>query len=182
MPAKALAAASALCENILCCKHLSFPRACEKPGMTRSARAFRAAHSTQKASREILVSLLCFSAGVQKTRNDPQCPRVKGGTLDVNGVNRNYLKFGNSAVRPSAADPFCGSWWEKSWGSRGPEAAFASPKKSPHRTAGDPLCCSCGRRLVGVRGARRRHSLHLRSLLTEQLFPKETSDSWRLAL
>ena len=120
--------------------------------MTRSARAIRAAHSTQKASREILVSLLRFSAGVRITRNDPQSPRDQGEALDVNGVKPNHLKFGHSAVRPSAADPFCGSWWEKSWGSRGPEAALASPKKSPHRTAGDPLCCSLWEKSWGSRG------------------------------
>ena len=152
MPPKALAAASALCKDTSCCKHLSFPRASRKPEMTRSARAFRARHSTQKASREILVSLLRCSAGVRITRNDPQSPRDQGEALDVNGVNRNHLKFGHSAVRPSAADPFCGSWWEKSWRSRGPEAALASPKKSPHRPAGDPFCCSLWEKSWGSRG------------------------------
>ena len=77
-----------------------------------------------------------FPSGVRKTLNNPQCPRVQGGTLDANGVKLNYLKFGNSAVRPSAADPFCCSLWATSCGgSRCPEAALASPKKSPHRTA-----------------------------------------------
>ena len=152
MPPKALATASALCKDTSCCKHLSFPRASRKPEIPRSARAFRARHSTQKASREILVSLLRCSAGVRITRNDPQSPRNQGEALDVNGVNGNHLKFGHSAVRPSAADPFCGSWWEKSWGSRGPEAALASPKKSPHRTAGDPFCCSLWEKSWGSRG------------------------------
>ena len=73
-----------------------------------------------------------FPSGVRKTLNNPQCPRNQGGTLDANGVKLNYLKFGNSAVRPSAADPFCCSLWATSWGSRGSEAALASPKKSPH--------------------------------------------------
>ena len=30
-----------------------------------------------------------FPAGVPKTRNDPQCPRVQGGTLDARGVKGN---------------------------------------------------------------------------------------------
>jgi hypothetical protein len=30
-----------------------------------------------------------FPAGVRKTRNDPQCPRVQGGTLDAGGVKGN---------------------------------------------------------------------------------------------
>ena len=77
--------------------------------MTRSARAIRAEHSTHE-----------FPSGVRKTLNNPQCPRVQGGTLDANGVKLNYLKFGNSAVRPSAADPFCGSLWATSWGFAGP--------------------------------------------------------------
>ena len=101
-----------------------------------SERTFLATEGTCCSERPLRGHLVLqapfFPAGVRKTRNDPQCPRVQGGTLDANGVKLNYLKFGNSAVRPSAADPFCGSWWEKSWGSRGPEAALASSKKSPH--------------------------------------------------
>ena len=93
-----------------------------------------------------------FRGNPGKTRNTAQSPRHQGGTVDAEGVNRNRLKFGHSAVRPSAADPFCGSRWEKSWRSRGPEAALASPQKSPHPTAGDPICCSLWEKSWGSRG------------------------------
>ena len=37
----------------------------------------------------LLLQAPLFPAGVRKTRNDPQCPRRQGGTLDAEGVKGN---------------------------------------------------------------------------------------------
>ena len=107
---------------------------------------------TEGVEGNLVLPAPLFRGNPGKTRNTAQSPRHQGGTVDAEGVNRNRLKLGHSAVRPSAADPFCGSWWEKSWRSRGPEAALASPQKSPHPTAGDPICCSLWEKSWGSRG------------------------------